>query len=98
MASNHKSALLSIASRLDVRLASLWPLPVSYFRRRPGPVAVHAQHMVRDLAVHVRVHVVHHDEEEVEAREEGVGERNVARGRQRVVVLQEEEEEHHRAA
>ena len=48
---------------------------------------MHAQHVVRDAPVHVSIHAVHEDEEEVEAGEQGVRQPDVARGSEGVVVL-----------
>lgn len=52
-------------------------------------VAVHPQHVVSDAAVDGGVHLVQHDEEQVETGEERVGQADVLGGAQVVVVLRE---------
>ena len=37
-----------------------------------GPVSVHAQYMIRDLAVMFRIHLVEYNEQQVKTGEEGV--------------------------
>lgn len=50
-------------------------------------VAVHPQHVVGDLAVVLGVHLVEHDEEQVEAGQQGVLQADVLHGGLVLVVL-----------
>lgn len=51
------------------------------------PVAVHPQHVVRDLAVLLGVHLVQHDEQQVKTREQRVLQADVLHGGFVLVVL-----------
>lgn len=74
------SPLLQLVVRLMLSTCSLLLAGVA--------VAVHPQYVVRDLPVLLGVHLIQHDEEEVETRQQGVLEANVLHGGLILVVLQ----------
>lgn len=51
-------------------------------------VAVHPQHVIRDLAVLLGIHLIQHDKQEVETGQQGVLEADVLHGGFILVVLQ----------